>query len=221
MTAANQQNNNNPNNQQQLMMKSISSNSGDLDSSLSQSNVLPLATLQLKRTYCYAIVHAKTKQITFYCFTTEVSNYDSIKQLLEQAAETISQRHMLVNNIVLYKFGGLIGDNLMYDIKKVKQLTVSPSGGSDLVGGMESPNSDLKFIKSGLQSLGQPHQQQAVSNNHALKMSKSPTMLRQLSLGKGLVNSVINPSLITSLQFSPNTSSQTTGFSSKNFIHMI
>ena len=158
-----------------------------------------------------------------------MANYDSIKQLLDQAAETIAQRHMLVNNIILYKFGGLIGDNLMYDIKKVKQLTLTSGSGtiSDLTAGLESPNSDLKFLKpqpsstsTGVGGLGQVHfqqqqqqHQQSGSNNHSLKMSKSPTMLRQLSLGKGLVNSTINPSLITNLQFSSNNSSQTSAFS--------
>lgn len=109
---------------------------GDLDSSsLSATATTPLqqqqqhhqhAMMSLKRTFCYALVHAKSKQVTFYCFTTEPANYDSIKQVLDQAADTIAQRHALVNNIVLYKLGGLIGDCLMYDIKKVRQ-TKNPS----------------------------------------------------------------------------------------------
>lgn len=131
--------------QQNLMTKSTgagvgSAPTGDLDSSsvsLSAAATTPLqqqqqqqltqmqqhhqhAMMSLKRTFCYALVHAKSKQVTFYCFTTEPANYDSIKQVLDQAADTIAQRHALVNNIVLYKLGGLIGDCLMYDIKKVR-----------------------------------------------------------------------------------------------------
>ena len=71
----------------------------------------------------YAIVCAKSKMITFYCFTTEMSTHDSIKQLLDQLSENLLQRYHLANNTVLYKLGGLIGDSLINDLKKVKTLT--------------------------------------------------------------------------------------------------
>lgn len=74
---------------------------------------------------------------------------------------------------------------------------------SDLTSSLESPNSDFKFIKPTPQQIIVQQQQQQAS---ALKMSKSPTMLRQLSLGKGLAN--INPNIITSLQFSSSNSPQ-------------
>lgn len=225
------------------MIKSINTNvsgPGDLDSSsmsLSASNT-PLqqqlhqqqqqqqqTQLSLKRTFCYAIVHAKSKQVTFYCFTTEPASYDSIKQVLDQAAETITQRHTLVNNIVLYKLGGLIGDCLMYDIKKVKQLTLS--GCSDASSSimhlassslssfptMDSPSSEHKIIKPHLPGGGQQAQttpQQAQSQSQIVGNIKLPktttTILRQPSLGKNM--STINPSLITMLPFG-NTSSPT------------
>lgn len=200
-----------------LMMKSISSTSGDLDSSMSLSNTMTSShSPQLKRTYCYAIVNAKTKLVTFYCFTTESANYDSLKQLLDQAADTISQRFHLVNNIVLYKLGGLIGDQLIYDIKKVKQLTLSschsesappigtPGTNSNVYADFsnDSPNADLKFFKLAAAQAAQVNP----------KLSKSPTMHRQLSLSKGAPAtsvSAINPSLITSLQFSSGNSGST------------
>jgi hypothetical protein len=107
-----------------IMSKSISSMSGgDLESSLSLS--LSLGNLQLKRTYCFLIVNAKLKTLTFYAFTTESANYSAIKQLLDQSAETIKQRYHLVNNTILYKYGGLIGDNLLYDFKKGIILYIS------------------------------------------------------------------------------------------------
>ena len=119
--------------QQQIMIKSMTSTSGgtggaggDLESSMSSQQQQQLQTppplpppQSLKRTFCYILVNAKSRKVTFYCFTTEPACYDSIKQFLDQSAELIAQRHTLVNNIVLYKLGGLIGDCLMYDIKKV------------------------------------------------------------------------------------------------------
>lgn len=117
--------------QQQIMIKSMTSTSGgtggvggDLESSISsqqqqQQLQTPPPPQSLKRTFCYILVNAKSRKVTFYCFTTEPACYDSIKQFLDQSAELIAQRHTLVNNIVLYKLGGLIGDCLMYDIKKV------------------------------------------------------------------------------------------------------
>lgn len=106
--------------QQQHMSGKNDLDSSSMSLSMSASNT-PLQQLQTtyKRTFCFALVHSKSKQVTFYCFTTEPACYDSLKQVLDQAADTITQRHALVNNIVLYKLGGLIGDCLMYDIKKV------------------------------------------------------------------------------------------------------
>ena len=102
--------------------KSGSSQSGvELDASLPSS----VTQQQLKRTYCYAVVHAKTKMITFYCFTTESSSYDSIRTLLDQAADLIQQRYHLVSNTVLYKLGGLIGPSLLYDLKRVKAASLA------------------------------------------------------------------------------------------------
>lgn len=101
------------------MMKSVSSTSGDLDSSFSLSNSLTMSSMSVKRTFCYCIVNAKLKNFTFYCFTTESDNYAALKQLLDQTSDLITQRFHLVNNTVLYKFGGLIGDNIIHDLKKV------------------------------------------------------------------------------------------------------
>ena len=84
-----------------------------------------LLTLQLKRTYCYAIVDSKKKYIYFYMLTTENSNYDQIKQSFEQLCDIIVQRTNLINNTVLYKLGGLIGDTLLVEAKNIKQ-TATP-----------------------------------------------------------------------------------------------
>ena len=94
------------------MMKSISSVSGDVDSSLP-------ATHLAKRCFVFALAHAKTRTLTVYCFTTDASIYDSVKQLLEQLSEILIQRYHFANNTVLYKLGGLIGDSIIYDLKKV------------------------------------------------------------------------------------------------------
>lgn len=102
---------------QNIMSKSVCSISGiDLESSLSLS--LSLNNLQLKRTYCYLIVDARSKSLTMFAFTTENGHYDAIKQLLDQSIDSIKKRYHIVNNTVLYKYGGLIGDNLIYDFKK-------------------------------------------------------------------------------------------------------
>jgi hypothetical protein len=194
-------NNNIPINPTNLMMKSMSSNSGELDSSMSLSNSLALAHLQLKRTFCYAIVNSKAKMITFYCFTTESCNYDSIKLLLEQAADLINQRYHLINNTILYKFGGLIGDNLLYDLKQVKSVSLAAcfqsnqnsrqSGGGN--GGVDDTAMDeTKVVSQCLTKTNNPIVQ---------KLSKSPIIHRQLSYGKSNVKP-INPSLINNLQFS-------------------
>lgn len=89
--------------------------------------------------------------------------------------------------------------------EKVKQLTVTGacSDAAMVSASLESPNSDHKLIKPGQPSIT-PHQQQ-ISTNLPIKMAKSPTMLRQFSLGKNLSN--INPALINSL-FQPTTSPQ-------------
>ena len=100
-----------------IMSKSICSMSGgDLESSLSLS--LSVSNSQLKRTYCFLVVSSKLKTLTFYAFTTENANYDAIKQLLDQSTELVKMRYHLVNNTILYKYGGLIGENLIYDFKK-------------------------------------------------------------------------------------------------------
>ncbi|RNA30074.1 hypothetical protein BpHYR1_004243 [Brachionus plicatilis] len=98
-----------------VMVKSISSANGDSELPSNQS----VSSQNLKRTFCFIIVNAKTKFVTFFCFTTESSNYDSLKQWLDQSVEIVTQRFHLVNNTVLYKFGGLIGDNIITDLKKV------------------------------------------------------------------------------------------------------
>lgn len=178
-------------NQANLMMKSMSSNSSELESSISLSNSLALAHLQLKRTYCYAIVNSKAKMITFYCFTTESCNYDSIKLLLDQAGELIHQRYNLVNNAILYKFGGLIGDNLLYDLKKVKAVNLSAC----------FRQNNLNEETLGIDETKVTNQTLVKANNPVVqKLSKSPIIHRQLSYSKSTANP-INPSLINNLQF--------------------
>ena len=152
-------------NQTNLMMKSMSSNSGELDSSMSLSNSLALAHLQLKRTFCYAIVNSKAKMITFYCFTTESCNYDSIKLLLDQASDMINQRYNLVNNTILYKLGGLIGDNLLYDLKKVKAVSLSACFRQNNAIEEIFPMEETKVIGQSLAKVNNPVVQ---------KLSKSP-----------------------------------------------
>jgi hypothetical protein len=108
-----------------LMTKSMYSNSGVdlLDLSSSVMSTVTQNSLQYKRTYLYAICNARTKTITFYVFTTETSNYEQLRQLLDNSCEISLQRYHLANNTVLYKYGGLIGDSLINDLKKVKQIT--------------------------------------------------------------------------------------------------
>lgn len=186
-------------------MKSISSAIVDFDSS---SNSLALAASLLKRTYCYAIVNAKTKTIIFYYFTTESTNYDSIKNWLDQTADLITQRYHLVNNTVLYKFGGLIGDNVIQDLKKVKQLTLSATHqhtANQLHNLTEMQSSSQTDLQSSQETKTAAFKQQS-SQLSAIKLSKSPTLHRQLSYTKSTSNQ-INPSLITNLQFN-NSSTQ-------------
>ena len=90
------------------MVKSITSVNGDLE----------VSSQNIKRTFCFIIVNARSKFVTFFCFTTESANYDALKQWLDQTADIITQRFHLVNNTVLYKLGGLIGDNVITDLKK-------------------------------------------------------------------------------------------------------
>lgn len=89
------------------------------------SNALSLAALQLKRTYLYALCNSRTRTITFYVFTTETTCHDQLKQLLDNSCDVCLQRYHLVNNTVLYKYGGLVGDMIISDLKKVKQLTTT------------------------------------------------------------------------------------------------
>ncbi|CAF0898997.1 unnamed protein product [Brachionus calyciflorus] len=57
----------------------------------------------------------------------KTANHDLLKQWLDQTRDLITQRYHLINNTVLYKFGGFIGDNLINDLlKKVKQLAIRP-----------------------------------------------------------------------------------------------
>jgi hypothetical protein len=181
-----------------IMMKSVSSASGELDLSQSLSNSLALAAVQLKRTFCYAIIHAKTRTIIFYCFTTESANYDSIKLFLEQTSETIAQRYHLVNNTVLYKLGGLIGDNILNDLKKVRTTTLA---------------SCLQNSSSGDVNTTDPYNMSCLSESKVLnnpilsgpKLSKSPTVHRQMSYKEASTTNPINPSLVSNLQFLNNT----------------
>ncbi|CAF1146635.1 unnamed protein product, partial [Brachionus calyciflorus] len=106
-------------NSSNTLVKSMCSVSGDLESSFSLSNSLTLSNLNIKRTFCYLMVNAKSKNVYLYCFTTESANHDSLKQWLDQTSDLITQRYHLINNTVLYKFGGFIGDNLINDLKKV------------------------------------------------------------------------------------------------------
>ena len=80
-----------------------------------------------QRIFCYALVDSKKKCLYFYAFTNENSIYNSIKQTFEQLCDIINYRTNLVNNIILFKFGGLIGDQMMVDIKnlKISQLQAS------------------------------------------------------------------------------------------------
>ena len=183
----------------------MSSNSGELDSSMSLSNSLALSHLQLKRTYCYAIVNAKAKMITFYCFTTENCNYDSIKLLLDQAADLINQRYHLLNNTVLYKFGGLIGDSILYDLKKVKAVSTAAclqnSPGHQATNSDENTEDTNKITTPTAKTLGGVNVGGANPNASIMSqiLSKSPIIIRQLSY-KSVVNP-INPSLVSNLQF--------------------
>jgi len=116
----------------------INSNTSNATQTLFSSLISTAASL--KRTFVMALVHARLKTITFYCFTStcgEISssaasaaannNFDQIKQLIDQACEQAIQRYHLANNAVLFKYGGLIGDAPIFDFKKVKTLTLSAS----------------------------------------------------------------------------------------------
>lgn len=186
-------------------MKSISSNSGDLESSLSLSSSLA----SLKRTYIYAIVSAKSKFVTFYCFTTETSTHDSIKQLLDQLCETTLQRYHLANNTVLYKFGGLIGDSLIYDLKKVKSLTLSATQ-NEISGKTASSIDQTNDSKGKKQNL---HSTSSTPNSliGSKKLSSSPKFARHLSYKGQADNAIINPAFIASLQFSGSSGQNTSG----------
>jgi hypothetical protein len=183
----------------------MSSNSGELDSSISLSNSLALSHLQLKRTYCFALVNAKAKTITFYCFTTEHCNYDSIKSLLDQAAEIMNQRYHLLNNTVLYKFGGLIGENLLYDLKKVKSVCISAcfnqSGNSSHYNKLHTASTEDSAINREEEAAAKVTKLLITGTTNSIhqKMSKSPVIQRQLSY-KSVV-APINPTLINNLQF--------------------
>jgi hypothetical protein len=226
--------NSSTNNVNSLMMKSISSNSGDLESSLSlsASNQAPVTTL--KRTYMYALVCARTATITFYCFTTETATHDAIRQLLDTVCENLLQRFHLANNTVLYKFGGLIGDALISDLKKVKaltltnthnelashrqqpsmtnyppeqQLTANPSGASNI--------SDFKTVKKPLHSTTSTPNSVMAANK---KLASSPKFQRYPSYkgpvdtqGGGGSSGAINPAFIANLQFSANPSGAASG----------
>jgi hypothetical protein len=147
------------------MIKSTSSNSGESES----MNIVP----QLKKTFVYGIVNSRCKSITTYCFTTESSNYDSIKHMLDQLAEMISYRYYLLNNTVIYKFGGLIGDNLLLDLKKVKAATNQQLLDDDnQAASNETKNTAQKLLSSNSVSS---------MNNQAKMVSKSPTLHRQFS----------------------------------------
>ena len=191
-----------------LMMKSVSSNSGELESSSSLSNSLAFTALQLKRTFMFALACARTRTITFYCFTTESSCYDQIKQLLDQLCETLLQRYHLANNAVLYKLGGLIGDSLIYDLKKVKTLTISASQKETSIYELANSN-DQRTEQSHKIALGKTFSanspmtaQPGGSNMLNKNLSSSPKFQRQLSYkGPGPAEPSINPSLITNLQF--------------------
>ena len=168
-----------------VMMKSVSSASGELDLSMSQSNSQALAALQLKRTFCYAIIHAKTRTIIFYCFTTESANYDSIKLFLEQTSETITQRYHLVNNTVLYKLGGLIGDNILNDLKKVRTTTLASCVQNSTNSDSMSSSDPYSVCLSESKVLNKPgmNTNPVSLNNPVLagpKLSKSPTVHRQM-----------------------------------------
>ncbi|CAF0823180.1 unnamed protein product [Brachionus calyciflorus] len=178
-------------NSNNTLVKSMCSVSGDLESSFSLSNSLTLSNLNIKRTFCYLMVNAKSKNVYFYCFTTESANHDSLKQWLDQTSDLIIQRYHLINNTVLYKFGGFIGDNLINDLKKVKQLAMSAS--SSLCDSQSVSQTDLVNQENKTQA---QKQQQLTS----VKLSKSPTIHRQLSYNKPSPGS-INPSLIANLQF--------------------
>lgn len=204
--------NSSSNNVNSLMMKSISSNSGELESSMSLSSSLALAALQLKRTYLYALISAKAKTITFYCFTTENTTHDSIKQLLDQSCETILQRYHLANNTVLYKFGGLIGDSLIYDLKKVKSLTLSATQ-TEINENRDLSNESIYDQKN---KSNVAHLTASTPNSilNAKKLSSSPKHLHRHSSYKGSIDHSthsINPSLIHNLQFSGTSSSSSSG----------
>lgn len=211
--------NSSTNNVNSLMMKSISSNSGELESSMSLSSSLALTALQLKRTYLYALVSARSRTITFYCFTTDNTTYDSIKLLLEQTCETILQRYNLANNTVLYKFGGLIGDSLINDLKKVKTLTLSATQIEMASKNDSLSNEDQKNKRSSLY-LSESTPSSIINSK---KLSSSPKFHRHLSYKNSSEANPhpINASLITNLQFGGAPGSSGSGsYQSSSLLHV-
>ena len=209
--------NSSTNNASHSMLKSMSSNSGELENCLSLSNSLALTALQLKRTYLYALVSASSKTVTFYGFTTDNTTHDSLKLLLEQTYETILQRYNLANNTVLYKFGGLIGDSLIYDLKKVKTLTLSATqleiaSRSDPLGNEEAKSKRNSLFMS---------ESSPSSMMSSKKLSSSPKFHRHLSYKSPSESNnahPINTSLITNLQFSGAPGSNSSSYQSNSLL---
>jgi len=217
--------NSSTNNVNSLMMKSISSNSGELETSLSLSGGGQPQIIPLKRTYMYALVCARTSTITFYCFTTETTTHEAIKQLLDTACENLLQRFHLANNTVLYKFGGLIGDSLISDLKKVKALTLSHTHNEFATSKQQSQTvsypeqQSINLTTTGINTndskiVKQPFHATNLMQNSVMaakKLASSPKFQRHPSYKgpsdvPGTQNS-INPAFIANLQFSASNSS--------------
>ena len=143
-------------------LPSLSRQPGSLITSIHSSNDF----IQMQqRIFCYTLVDSKKKCIYFYAFTNENSVYNNIKQSFETLCDVIYNRTILINNIVVFKFGGLIGDHMMVDIKNLKmtqlQTTQQPLNETPL------PQSHPILVKTQSDTQSQ--------RNSNWKVSKSPT----------------------------------------------
>ena len=148
-------------------------------------------------------------------FKSDSFELDSIKLMLDQISENIIQRYHLVNNTVLYKFGGLIGENLIYDLKRIKTLTLAACQNPQHKENLLDKNDTQLFFGGSYDQQKLANIKQSIissTNNINQKMSKSPTINLQNNQ-KSTIYNQMNSSLVGNLHFS-NQTNITTGSSS-------
>jgi hypothetical protein len=133
----------------------------------------------LKRIFCFLLVDCHKKTVYFYLYCTENQQYDVLKQYFENLCEIITQRYNLVNNIVLYKYGGLIGDQLLVDIKNLKANVASVSSQVSQYGSSQGSGLHNTASSPTAQSLKSAKYQQ--SDDLVRTISIKPTSSRQFT----------------------------------------